>query len=143
MPSLLAERAAAEPDRPALAILDQAARIGARLTFGEWDRRSRQLAEQLIQRGVRTGDRVGLVFTTTDWLDFAISFLGVLSAGGVAVPLGSDNGTTSTERLLRHCAVVGTIHSRGRPVSSPGWLADLDELPDRCHPSGAAAQPAS
>src|SRR3977135_713429 len=54
------------------------------LTYGELDARARRIASGLRREGVQ-GERV-LLFGTTG-LDFVASFFGILSAGGLAVPL--------------------------------------------------------
>jgi non-ribosomal peptide synthetase component F len=66
VPELLGARAAQQPDQTAL-IVDG---IGS-LTFGAWNRRSNAVARELTGRGVRHGDRIGLLFGERDRTDFA------------------------------------------------------------------------
>src|SRR5262245_32412090 len=82
VPTLLAARASGEPDRAALVTA-----AGRELSFGQWQRRSGGIAGGLVARGVRPGDRVVLRFGNQDWIDFAVSYVGVQRAGGVAVPI--------------------------------------------------------
>ena len=55
------------------------------LSYRELDRRSDALAAALASRGLRAGDRVGLLCPNGG--DFVVSYLGVLKAGGTLVPL--------------------------------------------------------
>jgi len=131
VPTLLARRAADQPDRSALVVLDaETTDVRSQLTFRDWDRRSDRVAGALVRRGVRQGDAVGLAFPASDWPGFAVAYLGVQKAGGVAVPLGPHQGENTAGRLLEHCRAVGVIRGGQRQVPTPGWLADADELLD-------------
>lgn len=92
LPELLANRAAEEPERPAL-VVDG---VGV-LSFGEWDRRSNAIAHALIGRGLPGGKLVGLVFGERDWIDFAVAWCAVMRAGCAC---GSCNGSTRTTPRL-------------------------------------------
>ncbi len=104
VPSLLAARAAADPTRACF--------VGPgtqSLTFAEWDLRSNAVANQLLERKLRRGDRVVLLFRNQHWIDFATSYCGVLKAGGVAVPLVERLPPASVRNLVTHCGAVGVI----------------------------------
>ncbi|MGP3947715.1 non-ribosomal peptide synthetase [Streptomyces sp. 7N604] len=76
----LAERQAAiRPDQPAVIAGD------GRLTYAELDARANQLARQLVELGVRPGDRVGLC--TEKSTATVVGMLGVMKAGAAYVPL--------------------------------------------------------
>ncbi|HXR60031.1 MAG TPA: long-chain fatty acid--CoA ligase, partial [Solirubrobacterales bacterium] len=63
-----------------------AVRLGPlELTYAELDDRSSRLATLLREKGLRTGDRVGVMLPNV--LEFPISYYGVLRAGGVVVPM--------------------------------------------------------
>ncbi len=63
-----------------------AVRLGGQtLTYGELDDRSARLATLLGERGVRPGDRVGVMLPNV--LEFPIVYYGVLRAGGIVVPM--------------------------------------------------------
>ncbi|HEX3784812.1 MAG TPA: AMP-binding protein [Pseudonocardiaceae bacterium] len=130
VPALLAARAISDPEKVAL-------RLGLdRLTYREWDERSARVAANLLDRGLRRGDPVGLVFDGAGWLDFAVAYCGVQRALGVAVPLGVHLGARTITESLGRCGVVGVI--RGATVSAPesvGWCARVEEL------DGAADRP--
>ena len=55
------------------------------MTYGELDRRSNQLADHLIDRGVEPGSLVGLCLKRTP--DTLVALLGILKAGAAYVPL--------------------------------------------------------
>jgi acyl-CoA synthetase (AMP-forming)/AMP-acid ligase II len=57
------------------------------VTFTQLYEQAGMVGAGLIERGVRPGDRVGVVVPTS--VDFALAFFGVLAAGAVAVPLPS------------------------------------------------------
>ncbi|MFI9432277.1 MULTISPECIES: AMP-binding protein [Streptosporangium] len=57
------------------------------MTFGQWERRSNAVARGLLDRGLRPGDRIGLLFGGDGWAEYAVAFCAVLKAGGTTVPL--------------------------------------------------------
>ncbi|MGW5720158.1 Pls/PosA family non-ribosomal peptide synthetase [Amycolatopsis sp. NPDC003865] len=58
-----------------------------RLTFGDLDTRANRLARHLVARGVRPGDRIGLLLPEP--ADSYVAMLAVLKAGAAYVPLDS------------------------------------------------------
>jgi long-chain acyl-CoA synthetase len=67
------------PDRPALRLDDTV------LTYAQFDDLSSRVAGWLRERGVRPGDRVGIMLPNVP--AFAILYYGVLRAGGTVVPM--------------------------------------------------------
>ena len=53
---------------------------------------------------------MGLSFGNRSWIDYAVSFVGVVKAGGVAVPLPPRIPSGELARLLADCAATGLIH---------------------------------
>jgi acyl-CoA synthetase (AMP-forming)/AMP-acid ligase II len=51
-------------------------------------RRCNHVAAVLADSGVRVGDRVGLSFPATRWIQYAVGFFALLRAGALAVPMG-------------------------------------------------------
>ncbi|WP_024876453.1 AMP-binding protein [Saccharomonospora piscinae] len=90
--------AAAEhrPGRDAL--IDTA--TGTTLTWDETDRAVTATAHALRDAGVEPGDRVALRYPTS--AAFAVSFLAVLRAGGIAVPLNPQEPDSASEAVLAH-----------------------------------------
>lgn len=139
IPDLLAARAAIEPDRVAIELAGGA----EPLTFAAWDRRAGRAARGLLGLGLRPGDRVGLVFDSARWVEFAVAYCAVQRAGGVAVPLAQSATAAEAERALASCAAAlavaagsGARPARPRCVE----LADLEAGPDGS-PPGLDARP--
>lgn len=82
IPDLLSIRADAIPDR--IAFLVDGAHS---LTFADWELRSNSVARGLLDRQVRSGDRIGLYFREQDWIDFAVACCAVQKPSGVAANL--------------------------------------------------------
>ncbi len=80
--SFLEESAARHPDRPAVWYR------GKWMTFGEIDHRANQLANFLVEQGVRRGDRVAILWENA--FDYVIAYYGVLKAGGVTVEINTE-----------------------------------------------------
>ena len=80
--ALFREQAAATPERLALAW------DGGRLTYGELDRTSDALAEQLIAAGVTTDAPVALIIDRSP--EAVVAALAILKAGGAYLPLDPD-----------------------------------------------------
>ncbi|MEZ0076100.1 AMP-binding protein [Planotetraspora sp. GP83] len=131
LPALLAARASVEPDRVALIVPGAGTGDPAlgELTFGEWETRSGAVAAGLPGRGLRRGDRVGLLFGGESWIDYAVTFLGVLKAGGVAVPLSAWLAPAEVSDLMARCSAAGLVHEPGStPPAVPGWTATPGSL---------------
>jgi acyl-CoA synthetase (AMP-forming)/AMP-acid ligase II len=122
IPDLLRVRAAAEPDRTALAVDGRGP-----MSYGEWENRSNAIARGLIRLGVAVGDRVVTFFDNAEWLDFAAAYFGVLKAGAIAVPLSSRFTGLELGSIIDHCASVGVIRGGQKP-EAPGWAATAAEL---------------
>src|SRR6202022_615814 len=76
---ILRESARRDPDHVAI-ILDS-----FKLTYGQLDALSSQVASSLKSAGLEPGDRVGLMLPNVP--QFPIAYFGVLKAGGVVVPM--------------------------------------------------------
>ncbi len=75
----LVRAASAHADRVAL-------RLGeTRMTYREFDAASARVAGLVRDRGIRPGDRVGVMLPNV--MEFAVLYYGVLRAGGVVVPM--------------------------------------------------------
>src|SRR5579872_3039739 len=90
-------------------------------TYGELRRQVGELRAGLLDYGITPGDRVAIV-SANNWF-FAVSYLGVLGAGAVAVPL--NPGSPSSE-LSHQLAEVGARLAITGPSSRQ--IADHDGL---------------
>lgn len=142
VPEMLAARAAEQPHRTAIRTPE-----GAELAFGAWHERSNAVAGGLLAAGVRPGEPVGLVFSGSEWLDFAVACLGVQRAGAVAVPLASSLPATQRDRTLDRCGAVRTVRGgaelaalegAGRPAGAGPAPGDLAQI---VFTSGTAGEP--
>lgn len=131
LPELLAYRAKVEPDRAAVRVFG-----GDQLDFGHWHASARAVAAQLDGLGVRRGDRVALCFTSSAWAEYVESFMGVLSAGGVAVPLPERGAPAELAYILGHSEAVGVLAGPGTEIPTGTWWV---RRPERSAPP--AAQP--
>src|SRR5580704_3665193 len=137
-PRLLAARAAAEPDKTALIVdgVDS-------LTFGAWHARSNAAAHAILRRGLPPGGRVGLLFDARGWVDYAVCFVAVHKAGGVAVPLPRTQPAAELARLLADCGASGLIHdgtvvSDGTTAAPPAGALLPGALPPGAWATAAA-----
>jgi len=77
--SIVTESAASVPDNPAI-------RLGeTELTYAALDNLSARMATLLVERGMRPGDRVGVMLPNVP--QFPVAYYGVLRAGGIVVPM--------------------------------------------------------
>src|SRR3954469_9990457 len=76
---LLTQTAARHGDRVALKLDD------AELTYAAFDEGASRVAGMLRERGLQTGDRVGLMLPNVPY--FPVIYYGILRAGGVVVPM--------------------------------------------------------
>ena len=123
--------------------------VGARdsrraLTFHAWDQRASRLANALLARGLRPGDRVALLaYNCVEWMEL---YVGLARAGLIAVPINFRLVGPEIEYVVKHCearafvvqddlvATVEAIRDRldipperlvhfGTPTPPPGWTA--------------------
>jgi acyl-CoA synthetase (AMP-forming)/AMP-acid ligase II len=92
-----------------------------RLTYGELDRRADALASGLIEKGVRPGDRVGLLAQNSTF--YAEAYYGILKTGGVVVALNAAAEVDGIVECLADCdasaVVAGPRFDRVLAAASP------------------------
>lgn len=94
IPSLLASRRSSDPGRPLLLF------EGRRWSYAQIDDSSSALARALVLRGVRKGDRVGLVSLNSDVA--LLVFLATVKAGAVFVPMNPGLADAELAYILGH-----------------------------------------
>jgi amino acid adenylation domain-containing protein len=108
---LLTDAAQRQPDKPAVRAR------GRSLTYAELDTRSSQLAHLLRDRGIRRGDRVGLLFPKA--VESVAAMLGVLKAGAVYVPLDPHAPARRVSAIASDCGVRALVTTAERLATLP------------------------
>ncbi|MGD0555061.1 MAG: condensation domain-containing protein, partial [Streptosporangiaceae bacterium] len=101
---------------------------GVAVTAAELDRRAAQVASWLASRGVRPGDRVGVVLERS--VELVVALLGVVLAGGVYVPVDPADPPERAGWLLADAAPVLILEA--------GLLAEAEQAPAGPVPAGPA-----
>ncbi len=141
---------------------------GSELTLDGWHRRSNRLARGLSERGLRRGDRVGLLIGGDEPLEWLVSYMAIHKAGAVAVPLLARLGPTELIRILRHAEAAVALCSAvpdevraavptivGTTTDGPGGWAEIfspddedlvqdlapDDAADIMYTSGTTGEP--
>ena len=83
---------------------------GEQLSFAEVDARSNQVANALLAMGCRPGERVGLMLRNR--AEWPLTWLGIVKAGLVMVPLNVYYKTVDAGYLLKHADVSAVICER-------------------------------
>ncbi len=82
------------------------------ITYYDLERKTNQLANQLIQLGIKKGDRVGIYLRRC--LESAIAVYGIMKAGAVYVPMDPDAPAARTSFLIADCAISVIISDNGQ-----------------------------
>ncbi|MEV6766723.1 amino acid adenylation domain-containing protein [Streptomyces sp. NPDC051105] len=133
VPDLVADRAAAQPDATALVCGD------LRLTYRELLARADGLAALLQARGVRRGDRIGLLLPRG--AEMGVAALAVLRAGGAYVPLDPANPPARLAHMVTNSGTsllltAGETAGRAAGLNVPALVVDEGTVP-----YGAAPDP--
>ncbi len=145
VPDLMAEQMRRSPDRIAVDCGDTV------LSYAELDLRATRLARQLLHRGVRAGDLVGICLPRC--ADLVVALLAVLRTGAAYLPMDPEhpqNRLLAMTSALRPRIVVGTQETRGRLPEGDHWVCldrdatqirsqSEDRLPGVTHPQDLAA----
>jgi long-chain acyl-CoA synthetase len=106
---LLAATAARLADRTALT------HAGRTVTWAELDQAASAISLALLERGLPPGGRVVLVLPTS--VEFVQAYLGVLRAGGVAVPLNTGFTVAELARMIGRSGAFAVVASE--PALAP------------------------
>ncbi|HUO77208.1 MAG TPA: AMP-binding protein [Thermodesulfovibrionales bacterium] len=104
--SLFLNAAGRYPDNTAFNYFAQSWRT---ITYGEFLGKTRGIASHLIQEGVRKGDRIAIILENRH--EWCASYLGVLIAGGIAVPMDAQLGSNEVKNLLNDSGAALVVHS--------------------------------
>lgn len=98
----LRNSAAAHPSR--IAVADA---TGQTIAYDELNRRSDGFAAFLASRGVRRGDRVGVVMPKS--IEALVAVFGIMKAGAAYVPVDSTGPVDRGSRILSDCAISALV----------------------------------
>ena len=100
-----------------------------RLSYGELEARSNQLARYLVSMGVGPEVVVGLCVERS--VETVVGILGVLKAGGAYLPLDASYPAERLSYMLRDARACGVVTQSSLTASVPGsfsgWRVRLDE----------------
>lgn len=105
IPEAIGRAAQRDPDHPALRM------AGDGLSYGELEERSNRVANMLLSRGVRKGDRVGLYAHKS--LDLLVALFGVMKAGAAYVPINPDAPAAYVRHIVEDCEIRHCVVGRG------------------------------
>ncbi|AUS77161.1 non-ribosomal peptide synthetase [Actinoalloteichus sp. AHMU CJ021] len=117
--------AAANPDAEAVVFGDR------RLTYGQLAAHSDAIAEELVERGVAPGDRVGLCLERSDALVAAM--IGVFKAGAAYVPLDPEYPAERLLSMIDDAGITALVRGPDLAERTEGFtgpvLTVAEELP--------------
>ncbi|MEV5169463.1 AMP-binding protein, partial [Streptomyces werraensis] len=119
LPVALLENAVCFPDKVAFADDRRA------VTYGDLEARTRRLAGHLAHLGVERGDRVALCLGNT--VSTVESYLAIVRAGGVGVPLNPASAPAELEYLLADSGAALVITDTARARNFRGAPGELPE----------------
>lgn len=111
LPQTVRHSAARHPDKTAFRFMS------ASLTYAELEKRMNQLANQLIDLGVKKGDRVGIFMARS--LETAVAMYGIMAAGAVYVPINPSQPAERTQFLIKDCGIKTLITNAGQRRALP------------------------
>ena len=77
------------------------------ISFSELKKKSDRFAATLRRRGLQKGEKFAIIGKPrTDW---AVAFVGILKAGGVALPIDASWQAIEVQRVLREMDAVGAV----------------------------------
>lgn len=118
---LLAQSVERDPHHPAVRFGDQ------QISYAQLDDLSGRLAEVLVERGLRKGERVGIYMPKSHLS--VVSIFAILRAGGVYVPIDPNAPIARVEYILGDCGMRHLI-TAGKKLQGLRESGALHRLPD-------------
>jgi fatty-acyl-CoA synthase len=113
MSDLLWRSAVRHPDKHAAIVGDQ------RTTYAELDATANRVANALAERGVRKGDRVGLLSRNS--YGFIVTYFASARLGSICVPINYMLSAAEIAYILAHCGATALVVEEGLlPVAEEG-----------------------
>lgn len=117
----LIERAAEQfPNKTAFRFLNNS------LTYSELNVQVNQLANQLLELGIKKGDRVGIFMARS--LETAVAMYGIMRAGAVSVPINPFQPATRTLFLLKDCGIEILVTNGAQKRNLPQFIDENTAL---------------
>ncbi|MBL8579922.1 MAG: AMP-binding protein [Mesorhizobium sp.] len=115
------------PEKHALIVISDATRpdLAERFSYGELDRSVRSVAAGLLAEGLVAGDRIVLRLPNTS--DYALMFLGAVSAGIVPVPVSTQLTDGETAFLLEDSGAAAIVETETSSIARPNGCRSLDQ----------------
>ena len=127
-------------DLPAFNYFDQRWKT---LSYRDFLASVRGIASSLMKSGVQPGSRIAILSESR--FEWCASYLGILMAGGVAVPIDAELGWNEIERLLADSGSVLLFHSEKTRAKLLGRIKtlnfDSDDFRQMCLNPGAESYP--
>ena len=79
------------------------------ITYGEFLGKTKSIASHLVNSGIKKGDRIAIILENRH--EWCASYLAVLMAGGIAVPMDAQLGANEVKNLLNDSGAVLAVHS--------------------------------
>jgi long-chain acyl-CoA synthetase len=98
-------------DQSAIAFPDKTAIVhsGERLSYGELSERADRICNRLLEQGLQTGDRVGLL--TDHPCEYIAAYFGILRGGGTVVGLNTQTSANALRSVL-HDSTISVVLSQ-------------------------------
>jgi amino acid adenylation domain-containing protein/non-ribosomal peptide synthase protein (TIGR01720 family) len=113
------------------------------LSYAQLDRRARQLAAELVARGVVAGARVGVYLPRS--VDFVVALYAIWTCGAAYVPLEVDQPHARLAGVIADATLEVVVTRRALAAGLPGLAAavaidEIAEVAEVAEPAGAARQ---
>jgi acyl-CoA synthetase (AMP-forming)/AMP-acid ligase II len=116
---------AISPDAPddRLALIDFGTGIERRFTYGDLRRSTGAIARELLSRGLKRGDRVAIL--SLNRAEYLFSFLGIMQAGLVAVPVNHKLPADTMGYIVGDCDARIALGDAPRLALAPADIAKI------------------
>jgi acyl-CoA synthetase (AMP-forming)/AMP-acid ligase II len=113
----------AEPSPDKVAIIDLAGGVPAEITYRAFDDLCDGVARGLLRRGLKAGDRVGILALNS--IKFLAAFFGTMRAGMVTVPVSIKLPRETIEYIIGDAGLAAVFHDAGRAALCPAGMTRI------------------